>query len=176
MTQIRPAAAADFAALAAITNHYIATTAIHFGYQAVTADELGAAWQAATGRYPWLVADDGGAVIGYAKAGEWRARDAYRWTAEIGVYVAVDRRGAGTGRALYAALIEALTAAGFRSAIGGITLPNPASIALHERLGFTHVGTVRDAGYKLGAWHDVAFYQRRLTEGPTGPPGHSSSD
>jgi phosphinothricin acetyltransferase len=173
--RIRPAAAEDFAAIAAITNHYIATTAIHFGYQPVTADELAAAWQAATGRYPWLVAADAGAVIGYAKAGEWRARDAYRWTAEIGVYVAADRRGAGTGRALYAALIEALAAAGFRSAIGGITLPNPASIALHERLGFTHVGTVRDAGYKLGAWHDVAFYQRRLAEGPAGPPGHSSS-
>jgi phosphinothricin acetyltransferase len=175
MTRIRPAAAADFATLAAITNHYIATTAIHFGYQPVTAAELAEAWQRATGRYPWLVADDGGTVTGYAKAGEWRSRDAYRWTAEVGVYVAHDRHGAGTGRALYAALIAALAAAGFRSAIGGITLPNPASIALHERLGFAHVGTVRDAGFKLGAWHDVAFYQRRLAEGAEAPPGHSSS-
>jgi phosphinothricin acetyltransferase len=177
--RIRPAADDDFAAIAAMTNHYI-TTAIHFAYQPVSPDDLRAQWQRGAGRHPWLVAveEDGevdGEVIGYAKAGEWRSRDAYRWTAEVGIYIAAARRGAGVGRALYTALLDLLVAAGFRSAIGGITLPNPASIALHRALGFEHVGTVRDAGYKLGAWHDVAFYQRRLADGAAAPGGRDAT-
>jgi L-amino acid N-acyltransferase YncA len=148
----------DFAALAAITNHYIATTAIHFGYEPVTEAELR---EHASGRFPWLVADDDGA-IGYAKAGTWRARAAYQWTCELGLYVAPDARGRGIGTQLYSALLDACAARGFRSAIAGITLPNPASVALHERLGFVPVGVVAEAGFKLGAWHDVAFFQKRM--------------
>lgn len=160
--RIRAAEAGDFATIAAITNHYIAGTAIHFGYQAVSGDELRATWRAAVGTYPWLVTEQDGAVIAYAKAGEWRSRDAYRWTTEVGIYVEAGRRGGGIGVALYRELLAALAAAGFHSVIGGITLPNPASIALHERCGFVHVGTVREAGFKHDAWHDVAFYQRML--------------
>jgi phosphinothricin acetyltransferase len=163
---LRPAAADDFAAIAAITNHYIETTAIHFGYQPVTADELRATWAAAQPRYPWrvavAVAAGAVAVVGYAKAGEWRSRAAYQWTAELGLYVDPAWHRRGIGRALYVDVIDAAAAAGFRSVIGGITLPNPASVELHRVLGFAHVGTFRDAGYKLGAWHDVGFYQRRL--------------
>lgn len=159
----------DFADVAAITNHYIATTAIHFGYQPVTADELRAAWRDGRDRYPWRIATAGGAVVGYAKAGPWRARDAYQWTAELGVYVAADRQREGIGRALYAAVIDAARVAGFHSVLGGITLPNPASVALHLALGFAHVGTVRDAGWKLGGWHAVAFYQRVLAASDAPP-------
>jgi len=165
--RIRPAVEADFTAIAAITNSYIAT-AIHFGYHPVTAAELRATWETGRDRYPWRVADDG-AVVGYAKAGTWRSRDAYRWTAEVGIYVDRGRHRAGIGRALYLELLAALTSAGFRSAVGGITLPNPGSVALHDALGFEHVGTVLDAGYKHGAWHDVAFYQRRLRTDDRGP-------
>jgi L-amino acid N-acyltransferase YncA len=149
----------DFAAIAAITNHYIATSAIHFGYEPVAEAELLAQ---AHDRFPWLVADDAGRVLGYAKAGTWRARDAYQWTCELGLYVAPDARGRGIGTALYAALLDACALRGFRSAIAGITLPNPASIALHERFGFAPVGVFAQAGYKLGAWHDVAFFQKLL--------------
>ncbi|HEX4453242.1 MAG TPA: GNAT family N-acetyltransferase [Kofleriaceae bacterium] len=150
----------DFAALAAITNHYIATTAIHFAYEPMTEAELR---EQARGRFPWLVADDDvGGVIGYAKAGTWRARAAYQWTCELGLYVAPDARGRGIGTQLYSALLDACAARGFRSAIAGITLPNPASVALHERLGFASVGVVAEAGFKLGTWHDVAFFQKRL--------------
>ena len=160
---VRPAAADDLAAIASITNHYIATSAIHFGYQPVAVEELRWHWMEDRERFPWRVAtDESGAVVGYAKAGTWRARAAYRWTAEVGVYVAPDRRRAGLGRALYTDLLDALATSGFRSAIAGITLPNPPSIALHLALGFDSVGTVRDAGFKLGEWHDVAFYQKRF--------------
>jgi L-amino acid N-acyltransferase YncA len=149
----------DFAALAAITNYYIATTAIHFGYEPVSDAELR---DHASGRFPWLVAEDDTTVLAYAKAGTWRARAAYQWTCELGLYVAPDARGRGIGTQLYTALLAACAERGFRSAIAGITLPNPASVRLHERLGFVSVGVVAEAGFKLGAWHDVAFFQKRL--------------
>jgi phosphinothricin acetyltransferase len=114
-------------------------------------------------------------VIGYARGREWRSRDAYRWTTEVGIYLDPSHHGAGAGRALYTELLALLAGAGFHSAIGGITLPNPASIALHTALGFAHVGTVRDAGWKHGAWHDVAFYQRLFQPTAT-PPGAIDTD
>jgi phosphinothricin acetyltransferase len=162
---IRAAAAGDFDAIASITNHYIATTAIHFGYEPIAAAEL-AATRAADARYPWLVLDDGGAIAGYAKAGAWRPRDAYAWTCETGIYIADAARGRGLGRSLYAALLHELARGGFRSVVAGITLPNAASVALHERLGFAAVGVVKEAGYKHGAWHDVGFWQKRLANDP----------
>ena len=162
---IRAATADDFDAIAAITAHYVATSAIHFSYVAPTADELREQWREP--RYPWLVADDGaGAVRGYAKAGSWRARDAYRWTTELGIYLAPDQRRRGLGRGLLAALLTELVARGFHAAIAGITLPNPGSVALFEGAGFTFAGRFREVGWKLDAWHDVGFWQRALAPGP----------
>jgi len=158
---IRPARADDFAAIAAITNHYIATTAIHFAYEPLAADEIAAAWRDHADQFPWFVVDEGN-VIGYAKAGTWRDRAAYRWTTEIGLYLDPDACGRGLGRALYGALLPELTRRGFRSAIAGMTLPNPASRALHVALGFEPIGIVRDAGFKHERWHDVEFFQKRL--------------
>ena len=160
---IRPAREEDFAALAAITSHYIATTAIHFGYEPVTADDLAASWRK-DDRYPWLVLEDA-QVLGYAKAGVWRERAAYRWTCEVGLYLAHDARGRGLGTALYRELLAELPRRGFHSAVAGVTLPNPASRALHERLGFVSVGVVRHAGFKHEQWHDVEFFQKMLTPG-----------
>jgi len=158
---IRAARGDDFHAIAAITNLYIATTAIHFAYDPVTAEEL-AVRRAKEPRYPWLVADDGTVVLGFAKAGMWRDRAAYVRTCETGIYLDPRACGRGVGSALYAALLVELASAGFRSAVAGITLPNPASVALHQRLGFTSVGIVREAGFKLGRWHDVGFWQKLL--------------
>jgi phosphinothricin acetyltransferase len=158
---IRPARESDFETITAITNQVIATSAIHFGYDPVTVADLVALWR--PGMYPWLVADDNGRVAGYAKAGQWRERAAYRWTCETTIYLADGERGRGLGRTLYTALLDALPALGFHSAIGGITLPNPASVALHTKLGFTSVGVVREAGKKFDAWHDVEFFQKLLT-------------
>jgi phosphinothricin acetyltransferase len=159
---IRPAREGDFDAIAAITNHYITTSAIHFAYEPVAAASFADTWRAHSDQHPWLVADEDGAVVGYAKSGTWRERAAYAWTCEVGLYVAHDARGRGLGRALYDALLAECARRGFHSAIAGITLPNDASIALHARLGFESVGIVRHAGFKHGAWHDVAFYQKHF--------------
>ena len=159
---IRPPEDADFPTIAAITNHYVATTAIHFAYDPLAPDDLLAMWRGYRDRYPWFVAEEGGEVVGYAKAGTWRDRPAYGWTAEIGLYVADRVRGRGIGRALYTELVAELPRRGLRSAIAGITLPNDASLALHRAFGFESVGIVRDAGYKFGRWHDVEFFQKRF--------------
>jgi phosphinothricin acetyltransferase len=118
------------------------------------------------------VVDGDGRIAGYAYAGPFRARPAYQWTAEATVYVDPGFRRRGVGRALYTALLDALRAMGYRSAVGVVTLPNPASVALHEELGFRPAGVVRAAGFKLGAWHDVGFWQAELKgpEPPEAPP------
>jgi phosphinothricin acetyltransferase len=160
---IRAVEVGDFEVVAAITNHYIASTAIHFGYEPVKAEELRLAWEKGRGLYPFLLlTDEAGGVIGYAKAGKWRERAAYDRTAEVGIYLRHDLIGRGMGGPLYAAMIEACRAAGLHSLIGGIALPNDGSVRLHERLGFVHTGTVREAGWKFGKWHDVGFWQLML--------------
>jgi len=165
--QIRPPRDDDFEAIAAITNHYIATTAIHFGYEPITAGDL----RAHRGRYPWFVADEDGHVLGYAKAASWRDRAAYQWTCEVAVYVADGTHRRGIGTQLYTVLLDELARRGFRSAVAGITLPNEASIELHRKLGFVHVGTFVDAGYKLGAWYPVDWWQKRFATAPDAKPG-----
>lgn len=168
-SQIRPARADDFEAIAAITNHYITTTSIHFAYEPIAVAELRAMWERYRDRHPWFVTEDASEVLGYAKAGVWRERAAYNWTCEVGLYIADHARGRGIGRALYSRLLDECDRLGFRSVVAGITLPNPASIALHEKLGFERVGTFEDAGWKNGAWHAVEFWQKRLQTGARGP-------
>jgi phosphinothricin acetyltransferase len=168
-TVIRLATANDFAAIAAITNHYIRTTAIHFAYEDVAADELRALWRQHEAIYPWLVAETGRAVVGYAKSGSFRARTAYLWTTETGIYLAPEQRGRGLGRQLYSRLLDVLRAQGFHSVIGGIALPNDTSVRLHERLGFVPCGTVQRAGRKFDRWHDVGFWQLFFQEAARDP-------
>ena len=166
---IRPARAEDFGTIAAITNHYITTTSIHFAYEPVAEAELRGMWERSRDRHPWLVTEDSGEVLGYAKSGVWRERAAYNWTCEVGLYIADHARGRGLGRALYDALLAECERRGFRSAVAGITLPNAPSIALHERCGFRRVGAFEDAGWKHDAWHAVEFWQKRFKTGPEGP-------
>ena len=120
--------------------------------------------------YPWLVAEQGGEVVGYAYACPHRARPAYRWAVEVSVYVAAAQHGMGHGRALYAELIERLRAQRFQIACAGITLPNEASVALHESLGFAAVGVYRRIGWKDGSWRDVGWWQLELTPPAEGRP------
>ena len=167
--EIRAARDDDFDAITSITNHYIETSTIHFAYERVTRAAFHELWRTSRDRFPWLVAEDAGAVAGYAKAGTWRERAAYSWTAEVAVYIRHGAHRRGLGRALYSELLAELARRGFRSAVAGITLPNEPSIALHRALGFESVGTVRDAGWKHDRWCDVAFWQKRLATGPEGP-------
>lgn len=164
---LRLAGADDFAAIAAITNHYIRTTAIHFGLELVTAGELRASAHESRDVYPWLVAEVDGTVAGYAKAGVFRTRAAYRWITETGIYLEPSHCGRGLGAELYRALLAVLGRQGFHAAVGGIALPNDASVRLHERLGFVHAGTIPRAGRKFERWHDVAFWYLALQ-----PPDH----
>jgi len=168
-SQLRPARAGDFGAIASITNHYIATTAIHFAYDPITEDELRGQWERSGDRHVWVVAEDAGVVLGYAKSGMWRERTAYQWTCEVGLYVAADARGRGLGDALYGALLSELPRRGFRSAVACITLPNEPSVKLHEKHGFVYVGAFADAGWKQGAWHAVGWWQKPLATGPGAP-------
>jgi L-amino acid N-acyltransferase YncA len=117
-------------------------------------------------RFPWLVCDRCGELQGYTYAGRHRARAAYQWSVDVSVYIHAQSRRSGVGRALYGALFRILAMQGFCNAYAGITLPNPASVGLHESLGFQPVGIYRSVGYKRGAWHDVGWWQLSLR-----PPG-----
>lgn len=149
-----------------LTNHFIQNTAIHFGTSVLSDVEFAETWRAAgkggSRGFPWLVAEHEGRVAGYAKAGMWRARDAYALTAETTVYVdpAFHRRG--IGRALYGELLDRLRVAGFHTALGGIAIPNAGSIRLHEAMGFRQVGVFREVGRKFDCWHDTSWWQLML--------------
>jgi phosphinothricin acetyltransferase len=120
--------------------------------------------------YPWLVAEREGEVVGFSYACPHRARPAYRWAVEVSVYVAAEERGRGHGRALYHELLERLRQQRFQVACAGITLPNEASVALHESLGFVAVGVYRRIGWKDGSWRDVGWWQLELAPVEDGHP------
>ena len=130
------------------------------------------------GAIVWLAAEDGGRVVGYAYAGAHRERAAYRWAVDVSVYVEAGRQGRGIGKALYAALLERVRRLGYFNAYGGITLPNPASVKLHESFGFHPVGVYRSVGFKLGAWHDVGWWELAFPGRPAVPsePGATTPD
>lgn len=140
-----------------------------FELVAPTSGEMSARIEATARHYPWIVLDDGG-VIGYAYASRHMERAAYAWSVNVSVYVAATHHRRGVGRALYQTLFEILAAQGFYKAYAGITLPNPSSTGLHETMGFGHVGVYRGVGYKLGAWRDVAWFERPLRS-ETASPG-----
>ncbi len=156
---IRPAKAQDMDSIAALTNIYIETTAIHFAYEPIPASHYLDQWQRDSSRFPWLVAEINSQFAAYAKAGTWRERTAYDHTAEVAVYVHPDHHRKGIARALYTELLSQLRARSFHAAIGALTLPNDPSIALHEALGFKYIATYKQVGRKFDQWHDVAFYQ-----------------
>jgi phosphinothricin acetyltransferase len=170
MNFIRLATESDAPAVAAIYAPFCDLHVVSFEYTAPSAEEMAARIRTVTAQWPWLVLDAGGTVIGYAYAGRHRERAAYRWAVDTAVYVADGHRGRGVGRSLYDALFDLLRLQGYFKACAGITLPNPASVALHEALGFRLVGIYRGIGYKKGAWHDVAWYEAGLQPERANPP------
>ena len=166
---IRMATADDAGPVRAIYAPIVESTAISFELTVPSEQEMASRITDRQPAYPWLVAEGSDGVAGYAYAGRFAPRPAYDWSVETSVYVAETARGQGVGRRLYAALLAILSAQGYRQAMGGVALPNPASVALHEEAGFVPVGVYRAAGWKFGAWHDVAWWQRGLAEAD-GPP------
>lgn len=168
---LRTATRADAAKVAAIYEPYVTHESTSFELSAPTASEVADRIEAVLRTHPWIVVEDDGVMIGYSYATAHRARPAYRWSTEVSVYVQQDRHRGRVGRALYTGLFDILSCQGFRNALAGITLPNPASVAFHEAMGFTAVGIYRNVGFKMGRWHDVAWYAR-----PVGVHEHAPSE
>lgn len=167
---VRAATADDAAAIAAIYAPYVTGTAVSFETEAPDAGAMARRMAEGAGRYPWLAACGGdGALLGYAYACAFRARPAYRFSVETTVYVADGAQGRGAGRALYGALLPVLEAQGYAQAIAAITLPNAASVRLHEHFGFRQVGVYEEVGFKQSGWHSVGLWQRELCPLSTRP-------
>jgi phosphinothricin acetyltransferase len=167
--RIRRARAGDATAIAAIYAPIVRDTAISFEIDPPNADEMARRIETQGGATPWLVCERDGDLRGYAYAGSHRARAAYRWSVDVSVYVDPAARGRRVATALYEALLTTLEIQGFHRAYAGITLPNPASVILHERMGFAALGVYREVGYKCGAWHDVGWWERALAPAGSSP-------
>jgi phosphinothricin acetyltransferase len=159
---IRPAREADLPRLVEIYNHFVVHTPITFDLEPFSVEQRRPwfAQFAATGRHRLLVAEEAGVVVGYAGTHQFRVKKAYDPSVETSVYCAPETIGRRVGTRLYAALFEAVQAEDIRTFIAGITLPNPASIALHERSGFVPVGTMHAVGRKFGKHWDVCWYEK----------------
>jgi phosphinothricin acetyltransferase len=163
---IRPADAGDAAGIARIYNYYVPSTVVTFEEAEVSADEMARRIEeVGTASLPWLVAEREGRVVGYAYATKWRGRRAYRFSAEVTVYVDMACAGSGIGSRLYEELLPALRAGGIHAVMGGIALPNDASVALHEKFGFSKVAHFKEVGFKFERWIDVGYWQLNLSAG-----------
>jgi L-amino acid N-acyltransferase YncA len=161
--QIRDATSDDADAVAAIYDHYVLGTVVTFEEATVPGPVMGQRIASVLGDgLPWLVAQKDGRVTGYAYASPWSSRSAYRHTVECTAYLAPEATGAGLGTALYEELFRQLRQLGVHAVIGGIALPNPASVALHEHFGMTQVALFPEVGFKFGSWIDVGYWQATL--------------
>ena len=168
---IRACTPADAPAIAEIYDPIVANTVISFEETPPGPDEIRRRIVAAGDRYPWLACVRDGEFAGYAYASAHRSRAAYRWSVDLSAYVAPDARRTGVARRLYTALFDILARQGYAAAFAGIALPNEPSVAFHRSTGFRDVGTYHAVGYKLGAWHDVLWLERRLR-----PPGEAPAE
>jgi phosphinothricin acetyltransferase len=166
---VRMARTADAAEVAAVYRPWVERTAISFELEPPDAAEMSRRIAAVLPFAPWLVCEIDGRVRAYAYASRHRERAAYQWCVDAAVYVHEDERRRGIGRFLYQSLFAMLRVQGFVAAHAGITLPNAASVGLHEALGFRPVGVYPAVGYKLDAWHDVGWWQLRLVDSPARP-------
>jgi len=170
--EIREGRLEDAPALAAIYNHYIVHTIITFEEVPIPNGEMERRMREVTDEMdlPWIVGERDRRVAGFAYAHPWQTRSAYRHSVESSIYLHPDATGTGLGTRLYADLIERLEQRPFHRLIGGISLPNEASVALHKRLGFTHCATFPEVGWKLGRWVDVGYWSRPLAGTDQTPP------
>jgi L-amino acid N-acyltransferase YncA len=174
---IRLAAPDDAPSVQAIYALVVRETAISFELEPPTIEEIRKRTVKTLERLPWLICEHDGDILGYVYASEHRSPLTYQWSVDVSVYVHENARRLGVGQTLYRSLFSLLTLQGFYQAYAGITLPNQASVGLHESLGFQPVGVYRAVGYKLGAWHDVGWWQLTLQEhvSPPEPPSDLST-
>jgi phosphinothricin acetyltransferase len=156
---IRSASPADAAAIAAVYNWYVRNTTVTFEVEPVPADEMARRMADVLGAHEWLVLAEGGDVLGYAYAGRFHARPAYRPTTESTIYLRHGCTGRGLGTRLYGELVRRIFGRGYRHLIGAIALPNDASVRLHEKLGFVKAGHLLRVGCKFERWIDVGYWQ-----------------
>lgn len=160
---IRTAEISDAQAIASIYNYYVANTTISFEEHPVSAEQMAERiLEVRAASLPWLVAESSGRVLGYAYASKWKARSAYRFSAETSVYLHSGATGQGLGSQLYKALFRVLQEMGVHVAIGGIALPNEASISLHEKFGMKKIAHFEQVGFKFDKWVDVGYWQKVL--------------
>lgn len=157
---LRLVSEADAEEIAGIYAHYVSETAITFEYIPPTADEFKARIGSTLADYPYVVCVLGGRIVGYAYAHRQKERAAYEWNAELSVYIDNTHLRGGLGKALYGAIIEIMMLQNIQNIYGGVALPNENSERLHEYFGFSRLGTYHNTGYKLGAWHDVAHFEK----------------
>jgi phosphinothricin acetyltransferase len=170
---IRPADSDDADAVAAVYAPYVERSVVSFEEVPPDGAEM-ARRMLAQPRLPWLVATRDGEVVGYAYASQHRARRGYRWSVEVSAYLNASEHRRGTGRRLYDDLLTAVRGLGYVRALAGITLPNAASVGLHEAVGFAQLGVFRGVGFKHGGWHDVGWWQLSLAASPPDPPEPST--
>jgi phosphinothricin acetyltransferase len=166
---VRLATAGDAAAIAAVYAPYVTDSFVSFETDAPDEAEMRRRIAAGGALHPWLAGEVGGRLCGYAAASPFRARAAYRYAVETSVYLAPDACGRGLGRTLYERLLDLLERQGFVQAVGAISLPNEASVRLHEALGFTAAGAYRQVGWKCDRWIDVGLWQRPLARAAAPP-------
>lgn len=154
----------DIVFLTEIYNYYILETEVSFEEEPLTAKQMQSRIdKVVKNGFPWLVAEENDAVIGYCYAVPWNQREAYRFSAEISAYLLHGYEGRGWGSRLYQTLFSQLKEKGIRTVIGGICLPNSSSVALHEKMGMKKVAHFEKVGYKFGQWLDVGYWQGELT-------------
>lgn len=161
---IRPARLTDATDILAIYTPFVTDAAVSFELEPPSVEEMRRRIEETLTKYPWLVDERDGRIVGYAYASGHRARAAYQWCVEVSAYVHAEARRGGIARQLYAALFDQLRAQGFYNAYAGITLPNPASVGFHEAMGFQPIGVYPAIGFKQGKWHDVGWWQLRLRD------------
>jgi L-amino acid N-acyltransferase YncA len=162
--KIRFATPTDASAVLEIYGPFCEDSAISFETERPTVTEIEDRIRKIVQRFPWLICENEKVVLGYVYASPHRERAAYRWAVDVAIYISEKHRGQGVGTALYTALFKLLRIQGYFKAYAGITLPNPASLRLHQRLGFEPVGIYKQVGYKADAWHDVSWWALNLQE------------
>jgi L-amino acid N-acyltransferase YncA len=159
---IREVQTRDVSALCEIYNHYVKNTIVTFDITPVSEETMAETIVSAGPSLPWLVWEEpvDGRVIGYAACSAWKSRISYQHSLETTIYLDHSSAGQGTGTLLYGELLARVEEAGYHTVLGGIALPNPACVALHERLGFKKVGHLKEVGFKFGRWLDVGHWQK----------------